>query len=676
MSNIDALIEEFSSDPSKLNQLSEEELQALHKKLSPYGVVKADPSDVGCKNATVVSVTNQRDEYMRRVLMTSLVGFVWTMQEEWEAPEELLKWKRDTRMQHNRGGIPKAEAKPYSAPELRRHAMMLNKIADEMENISKDIDHSMEMKSVTESGQKVNGKDHKYYSERAEDLVARLVGLEYTANRELFIRGMEADDRLDGAIERAKSTKGVMDVIANDFIVREEPETVQLPKEMGKEIVKEFLGQYFEFNPHVHVRSSTAMEKEHARAAADFNAATDPEAKKAARARMNATAPNVKRIREATASEPLVRLSAAELELKRPEIDLVAMTVSHKDTGCPELEDALTIARASHDNYNVLCRLLREPDMIRAAHIMMDPARIDQARAEMFKAPKLAAAKHYAPQDSFHRWKFYEDVNLEALRTVTAALYNQFVSPDIDFAINVMETFTEGEAGDVKKQFEKFRSDNERVINVPISLVPHGSWVCLSSVRGNRERTEFLNSQTDALKQIIDRVEKDQGLGEELMKKRVHNAKAKNIRETGVSDASGLNSYKSNIGSGTQPALSERQRKTLDLAKGDAKLAAELEQIDELKERIVKIKRQLPDLKPESASAADLNSELGILERDLVQRIESLEVPDDAVQIDMFVNDGNSLTKQKIYTKADKPAEIAEQMAAARDGAAGAGASR
>ena len=90
MSELEALVEQLKRDPEKIwkniGEVSEETLTGLSKHISPYSFVKPPEDDeVGSeiKKAALISYTNMEEDYLKRFIMTSLVGFIYRMQSEY-----------------------------------------------------------------------------------------------------------------------------------------------------------------------------------------------------------------------------------------------------------------------------------------------------------------------------------------------------------------------------------------------------------------------------------------------------------------------------------------------------------------------------------------------------------------------------------------------------------------
>lgn len=74
---LDDLIKELEQNPNYADNLSEEQLVAMEKKLNPYGA-----TIYGDERYTCLSFTNLREQYLTKLLTTALIGFTYQMCKE------------------------------------------------------------------------------------------------------------------------------------------------------------------------------------------------------------------------------------------------------------------------------------------------------------------------------------------------------------------------------------------------------------------------------------------------------------------------------------------------------------------------------------------------------------------------------------------------------------------
>ena len=81
---LEQLIKELMDNPDKINELDDETVKEVSKKISVYGKVEFTPKNDYC----CLSITNLRDAYLKHMGMLSLCGFVYKMLEEYQAVED------------------------------------------------------------------------------------------------------------------------------------------------------------------------------------------------------------------------------------------------------------------------------------------------------------------------------------------------------------------------------------------------------------------------------------------------------------------------------------------------------------------------------------------------------------------------------------------------------------
>lgn len=87
IANIDYIIEEITKNPAIINNFNDDEIIEIHKKLNPYNttITSKDSTKYTC-----LSYTNLREEYLEKLLTTSLIGFLFRLNDEYEIDEEYL----------------------------------------------------------------------------------------------------------------------------------------------------------------------------------------------------------------------------------------------------------------------------------------------------------------------------------------------------------------------------------------------------------------------------------------------------------------------------------------------------------------------------------------------------------------------------------------------------------
>lgn len=219
----------------------------------------------------------------------------------------------------------------------------------------------------------------------------------------------------------------------------------------------------------------------------------------------------------------------------------------------------------------------------------------------------LSAYTAEPPLDVFFHLKRYITNHWEQLREATTVLYAE--KPDLEFAIQYYDHFEEPE------QAEEHQKKYESSVIAPIFTLETGAWTLMGPFKENRARVNFYNKNTEIMKRIFEQMEMDQRLGKDMMEKRVRAQKKKNIETDGPDD----------------PGL--------------AKYSAALTTIDSLGAKKV--------LSEEDKRALT----------DATREKEMREVPDNAVQVDVFhQDDSGKLVRDKFFTQSEAPEFMEKQI--------------
>jgi hypothetical protein len=326
------------------------------------------------------------------------------------------------------------------------------------------------------------------------------------------------------------------------------------------------------------------------------------------------------------------------------------MTASERET-----VEALT---ATREAFTASAFMLRNEEVARALLVALaEPEKFRRFLAPIAPdSPARPAIDVIPPQDTFHRWRYYMEVNYEELRAATDTLYHE--KPDLDWAIIIYDLF-EGSSSEVDAAFERFRGMHQDEVISDIKGIEVGGWTLLGDFKENRAKINFYNKHTGVLKRILDRHAEDKKLGQDLMRNRVRQFKAKNIREDGP-DAPGLAAYKDQQGPtlanlGAERVISREEMYRLERAKGNIRAAKELEVLDNCRQTIEDLTAaaETRPLKPEE------ERRLKEARTDIVRAQEMIEVPEGAIQVDVWTHDTASggFGKSSFYTKAEAPPE-------------------
>jgi hypothetical protein len=124
------------------------------------------------------------------------------------------------------------------------------------------------------------------------------------------------------------------------------------------------------------------------------------------------------------------------------------------------------------------------------------------------------------PHDTFGRFTMYHKENLETLREAVADLYCD--KPDKELAINPYSWHT------TLEEAELFKKKHSGEVLAEVFTAHSGKWNLFDSFKIVRDSVNFYNDQTIILEEMVKQHERDERLGQDLMKKRVEKAKKKN----------------------------------------------------------------------------------------------------------------------------------------------------
>jgi hypothetical protein len=618
--DFDRLVSDILEDPEILLKadLTAEQVLEVQKRINPYAGIAGPAPAADHKRVAAVSYTNLREDYLRRFTATSFVGFLFQMLEEWEVPAAQRRWT-----------LPKVAKKGAATPWAP--AALVERLEATLA-IAREAAAAAEVATAARAAACVEAAalpDDAQAAERAAAAAsaeAAAAGLLYAATHAAHSTGLEAGRRLRATAEAGLVHPEVKAILSRSPLPPP-PGQMETPPATAKDIIGGFLRHWLEFDPSVHVR-------------AGHDAAT------------------------IAAAVERVRVGAGEtvaVDAKDPGHLTLAALRAPSPRPAAEHAKAVAAIRASPRGAAAVAALLRDEDLADAAlaalaapetfrHYLMPVAEGSAARP---------AAEVVPPQDTFHRWAYYTEVNYEELRTVTEALYPE--RPDLDWALALWDVF-EGTATEVDAAFEKHCQRYQDEVPSAIKALDFGSWSLLADFKENRKKIQFYNKNTEVLKRILDRHADDKRIGAELMRNRVRQAKARNIAEEGP-DAPGLTQYRRTVadgkdlgGRGAEKVISAEEMRRLERARGSVKAARELELLEQ-HEATIKRLDELEALRPLTTEEA---RELAFANEDIVRAREMVAVPDDAIQVDVFTSDPatGAFGRSHFYTKAEGPASV------------------
>jgi hypothetical protein len=148
------------------------------------------------------------------------------------------------------------------------------------------------------------------------------------------------------------------------------------------------------------------------------------------------------------------------------------------------------------------------------------------------------------PDDTFFRWKRYTEANYECLRQATDDIYCEKF--DLEYAIVPLQEFTGEDKEEVMKKFNDFKLKYASEFDSEIFSADFGVWNLLSSWEQNREVRDFYTEKTEIIKRIIDQHKSDERMGISLMKDRAKKKKEENEAKEGPHDPA-LHQYRKSL---------------------------------------------------------------------------------------------------------------------------------
>lgn len=144
------------------------------------------------------------------------------------------------------------------------------------------------------------------------------------------------------------------------------------------------------------------------------------------------------------------------------------------------------------------------------------------------------------PDDTFARWQRYQDNNYEELRQATDDIYSE--KSDLEFSIVPLAVFEGENALENAEAWQRKYADE---FEGDVYQAQFGQHNLLGSWSQNRAKRQFYTEKTEIIKRIIKQNEDDQKMGRRLMKDRAQKKKSENIRQTGP-DPAGIKEYSKN----------------------------------------------------------------------------------------------------------------------------------
>ena len=687
--NSDATFVNTEDGEKALANLTDEQLKELTREI--IGESYTRPVDIEDNNASnkqfvFASVLNTKRDYYMRFVTTGIAAAIRQFLHEYTPSNEELTWIVEKQ----------EEAEPFTSDEIIKHTLVQMEAVNELKNAETDLlnanayhvqlleeqekimamddekrtalmqafERKKEIKKLLHEinnpkGDSVVVPGNKEELEREyaslpltkEDMEAdinkrneNITYLRYGITYGQYLQGKSAMSRLPKTraaaykFENNKKEASYPDIRADKVLT--------MPTKAGKALIKKFFDKFFLFNTEEHVRSASVLKKGQQLTIHQEN---DPA------------------IDEKVLNGDIYHLTLAQVRsgVKRPKnlpqqvVEDLNYIMSDKVT-----YNTLVTVGKYFDVFNKITDSKYKFDrdtitdtnafVTACTNIFQNPAQyleyLIPNAAKMFP-DHVNPAMYVPPQDTFHRMRYYMEVNYDALTTITKALYPE--REDVMNVIGVWKHFV-GTEEDAKKLFNEFTNRQEDRITSDLYLVPMHDYVTIADTKANRVNMSVFGKNSEVLKRILDRHAEDRKLGEHLMANRIKERKAANIREHGLASAS-LKEHENTTMPGAKKYISAVDN--LKLIKNNSRLPEEVARATkklETYEYYESIIKKFGDEDPASLDPVDLDN-LNFARNNIEREREMLEVPDDHRQINVFKHDAasNTLTTGKIYTTGD-----------------------
>ena len=265
----DTLLSEVLENPQRVldPSLSPEEVLALQRQLNPYSYAGGAGAEQG--RVAALSYTNLRADYLRRFTMTGLVGFVFCMLREWDAPAEARRWTSKAAAKREVSERAARSAATFTAADLLARSEKLQEMARAAADAATAAAAARSAAELANSDALAAEAADAPAAERrrldeeaaarlreADRAIGRACGLQYAAAFEFRQTGQDCDARLESLAAEGRRHPEVREILEQFPLERAPPGQLEMPAEAARLLVKAFLRSIFEYDPDAHVRSA------------------------------------------------------------------------------------------------------------------------------------------------------------------------------------------------------------------------------------------------------------------------------------------------------------------------------------------------------------------------------------------------------------------------------------
>jgi len=177
------------------------------------------------------------------------------------------------------------------------------------------------------------------------------------------------------------------------------------------------------------------------------------------------------------------------------------------------------------------------------------------------------------PIDTFKRWERYREAHYEELRQATDDIYCE--KSDFEWAIVPLEMF-EGE--NAQEKAEEWQRKHAKEVDFSIRTCYFNVVGLLGPWEQNRDAQNYYTKDTEVLKRMMDTHMEEERFASQMTKERMKKKKAENVAENGGDD--GLDEFLSSNPSGLERYGAKRSLAAKDIPRDDHDLADDEVQIE------------------------------------------------------------------------------------------------
>lgn len=566
-------------------QLDEKTVTALRTLKNPYKKPVYGSGKKGVKRALAFSYMNCTEKYAQRLAMTSLIGFIYRMLDEYKPPEaENLMSENDPQF-----------AKPYyqrlQILERKRPEELLLRRFNEIKAIlekgagagANAPEAGIDTEALLKESYEVRAKIYKYriHLVRADVEEVRLKLEE--AEREMQMRegnvksleryipvlerkykkrlaideekrqaGIEVDDgskvsNPTNPVPQRDATSGARTWEHGEVSDELTPDDLAKPSGWMKEALEARHKEMVVFKERLEEIRKKYSEKKEALAKLEERLKDLNQKFKQLKIEYN------EEVQGMTAKKAAVPSALNNHDLDELEVDKYEATEEDYDEIAAEVKKELKIEETAEEYTAKLQDKIQtfldeyfryNPDKhVRFAYKpnYEDPSRTPLKTDEEGRVTEETPERSIIPpDDTFFRWKRYMQANYEELRQATDDIYCE--KSDFEAGYVPYEVF-EGTEKEITEAFDDFKRKYAKEFEAEIMLGTFGQWNLLGPWEQNRKKLDFYSANTEIIKRIIDKNREDEAAGVKLMKDRAEKSKKETAKKYGP-DAPSFKSYR------------------------------------------------------------------------------------------------------------------------------------